>query len=146
MADATTIKWLYPPNFTGSYDDWPHGKIVGPRRYSLLLTNYSDGTGETEELKVNRSDLKTTDGETPSKLVIEKIQYNIYGMTVRISYNNENEEEIVLQGDGQLDFTDVGGFTPIDHIDDVGGDIVFNTESASSGDSYSIKLDIRAKQ
>ena len=146
MADATTIKWLYPPNFTGTFDEATRDKAIGPRRYSVLFTNYSDGTGETEELKVKRNDLRTTEGEVPSRLVIEKIDYNIVGMTVRISTNNDNEEEIVLQGDGVVDYTKIGGWVPIDAIDDVGGDIIFNTEGASAGDSYTIQLNLRVKQ
>ena len=150
MADETTVKWLYPPNFYGTFDEPEIGKVKGPRRYSVLCTCYSDGTGEDDSVKVRRTDLKTTEGETPSKLVIEKIAYDISGMAVRISCNNMNDEEIAVlnSGQGEIDFTNVGGFVPIDDDtqDNDGGDIVFTTESATSGDTYSIKIDFRVKQ
>ena len=145
MADATTIKWLYPPNFTGTFDEVGSKKMKGPRRYSVLCTNFSDGTGETEELKIKRTDMRTPDAQVPSKIVIEKLDYNISGMAVRISTNNDNEEEIVIQDSGNMDFTKIGGWCPEDAVDDVGGDIIFNTEGATANDSYSIQIDFRVK-
>ena len=82
MADLTKIKWIYPPNFEGTYEA---GTKNGHRRHVILCTNYSDGTGEDDEIKLKRTDMLTSEGQTPSKLVIEKIDYHIYGMTVTIS-------------------------------------------------------------
>lgn len=145
MADETQIKWLYPPNFEGTY---PPGTRNGNRRYIVLCTNYSDGTGEDDAIKLKRTDLLTPSGEVPSKLVIEKIKYSIAGLTVRISYNNENDEEVAILYDGndEIDFTPQGGFTPEDEDDDNdGGDIVFTTENNTAGDSYTIILTVRPK-
>lgn len=149
MADKTAIKWLYPPNFLGTYEDLGPN-APGKRKYVVKCTNYSDGTGESDAVKVKRTDLRTPDGKIPGRLVIEKIVYQIAGMTVYVSYNNMNDELVanLYSGEGERDFSAFGGFVPQD--DDTGdayaGDIVFSTDNETSGDSYDITLHIRTKQ
>ena len=145
MADLTKIKWLYPPNFEGTYET---GTKNGHRRHVVLCTNYSDGTGEDDEVKLRRTDMLTSEGQVPSKLVVEKIDYHVAGMTVTISYNNDNEEVIAMlyTGDGTIDFRPQGGFVPEDDDDNLGGDVVFETSNQTSGDSYNIILTVRLKQ
>ena len=145
MADLTKIKWLYPPNFEGTYET---GTKNGHRRHVVLCTNYSDGTGEDDEIKLKRTDMLTSEGQVPSKLVVEKIDYHVAGMTVRISYNNDNEEVIAMlySGDGTIDFRPQGGFVPEDDDDNLGGDIVFETLDMTEHDSYNIILTVRLKQ
>jgi hypothetical protein len=145
MADLTKIKWLYPPNFVGTY---PTGTKNGHRRHVVLCTNFSDGTGEDDEIKLKRTDMLTSEGQIPSKLVVEKIDYHIFNMTVRISYNNENEEMVAIlhTGDGVVDFRSQGGFTPEDDATNDGGDIVFTTSPVSANDTYNIILTVRLKQ
>ena len=144
MADETTIKWLYPPNFSGTYKAGAKGHL----RHRIQCTNYSDGTGEDESIKVKRTDLKTITGEVPSKIVIEQIEYELSGMGVEISYNNINNEIVAILDDtsGCLDFTGEGGFVPADDDDDEGGDIIFTTFGQSLGDTYNIILTVRPKQ
>ena len=145
MSDLTKIKWLYPPNFEGTY---PTDTRNGHRRHVILCTNYSDGTGEDDEIKLKRTDMVTSEGQIPSKLVVEKIDYHIAGLTVKISYNNENEEMVAMlyTGDGTIDFRPQGGFTPEDDGDNLGGDIVFTTLNEAANDSYNIILTVRLKQ
>jgi hypothetical protein len=145
MADLTKIKWLYPPNFVGTYET---GTKNGHRRHVVLCTNYSDGTGEDDEIKLKRTDMLTSAGQIPSRLVVEKIDYHVSGMTVQISYNNENEEMVAMlyTGDGTIDFRPQGGFTPEDDATNDGGDIVFTTSNQTNGDSYNIILTVRLKQ
>jgi hypothetical protein len=144
MADQTRIKWLYPPNFEGTY---PAGTKNGNKRHIILCTNYSDGTGEDDAIKLKRTDLITPSGNVPSKLAIEKIKYSIAGMTVRISYNNANDEEVAVLYDGEdeIDFTPSGGFVPESDGDLDAGDIVFTTQNNTAGDSYNIILTVRPK-
>jgi len=148
MADETKIKWLYPPNFEGTYST---GTKNGHRRHVVLCTNYSDGSGEDNEVKLRRTDMLTSGGQVPTFLVIEKIDYHIAGMTVTISYNNTNEEvaAILYSGDGCIDFRAQGGFKPeLEEAgeDPSGGDIVFTTANETNNDSYNIILTVRLKQ
>lgn len=147
MADLTNIKWLYPPNFEGTYEK---GRKDGHRRHIVQCTNYSDGTGEDDAIKLKRTDMLTSAGKIPSYLIVEKIDYEISGMEVVITYNNTNDEEIARLSDssGTKDFTWFGGFKPMDEIEGTapeGGDIVFTTSGATSGDSYDIILTVRLK-
>lgn len=145
MADVTTIKWQYPPNFEGTYTA---GTKNGHRRHIVVCTNYSDGTGEADAIKLKRTDMLNSAGQVPQKLIIEKIDYQISGMTVKVEYNNTNSDLVaVLYGDeGCLDFTKSGGFMPT-YEDDDGltgvGDIVFTTANETDGDSYNIILTVR---
>jgi hypothetical protein len=143
MADETAIKWLYPPNFEGTYG--PEIKD-GHRRYIVQCTSISDGTGEDDAIKMKRTDLLTSSGGIPTKLVIDKIQYEVSGMVVTVSYNNINDEVVaILTGSDIIDFTPHGGFVPVSDDDNEGGDIVFSTEQETLGDSYNIILTVRPK-
>ena len=143
MADNTQIKWLYPPNFSGTYDlDSNQG---GFKRHVILCTNSSDGTGEDDAVKLKRTDMLTPDGNIPSKLVVEKIWYQVAGLNVTIGYNNEDDEEVarLYSGEGEMDFRQFGGFIPA--LAGEGGDIVFTTDNETDGDSYNIILTVRFK-
>ena len=145
MADNTQIKWLYPPNFPGTYDS--HIKN-GVKRHIVLCTNKSDGTGEDNAIKLKRTDMLTPSGNIPSRLIVEKIKYDISGMEVLISYNNENDEEItrLYHSADEIEFP--GGFKPMDEVEGTapeGGDIVFTTDGTSDGDTYNIILTVRLK-
>lgn len=147
MADNTQIKWLYPPNFEGTY---PSDQKNGHRRHIILCTNYSDGTGEDSAIKLKRIDMLTPSGNIPSKLVIEKISYQISGMTVYVGYDNDNDnEDITLYtGDGDLDFTSYGGHVPADETEGVpfeSGNVVITTANETAADSYNIILTVRLK-
>jgi hypothetical protein len=146
MADITTIKWLYPPNFEGTYE----AGAKGHRRHVVECTCYSDGSGEDESIKVKRTDLLTPDGEIPTKLIIEKIDYDIKGMTVTISYDNLNDDVVAVLADssGCKDYTKTGGFAPIYETNDLyeSGNIIFTTSGMSMGDSYNITLTVRPHQ
>ena len=147
MADVTNIKWLYPPNFVGTYD--PHIKN-GVKRHVVLCINSSDGTGEEDAIKLKRTDLLASSGRVPTRLVVEKIWYQIAGLSVTISYNNDDDEKIaqLYSGEGEIDFRQFGGFiSEYDtSADDDGGDIVFTTANETDGDSYNIILTVRLKE
>jgi hypothetical protein len=148
MADETRVKWLYPPNFPGTFDA---GIKDGCLRYVVQCTNYSDGSGEDDSIKMKRTDLLTPNGNVPGRLVVEKVKYSIAGMTVIIGYNNENEDEVcrLYSGEDEIDYTSIGGFIPEPRTTSgdefEGGDIVFSTENESDGDSYNIILTVRVK-
>ncbi|MFH0753106.1 MAG: hypothetical protein V2A70_00900 [Candidatus Omnitrophota bacterium] len=146
MADMTNIKFLYPPNFEGTY---PEGTPNGHRKYIVQCTNISDGSGEHDAIKLKRTDLLTADGNIASKLVIEKVEYDVSGMMVEISYDNMNDEVAAMlqNSSGCLDFTKHGGFVPQTDDSDIpgGGNIIFNTGGGSLGDTYNIILTVRVK-
>lgn len=148
MADTVTTKWVYPPNFAGTYDNERNGHL----RHVIRLTGISDGTGETNIIKVNRSELQTIKGVIPSKLVIEKINYLVHGMNVLLEWDGVPDETICVIGagvsvtstQGCMDFQKQGGLVP--DVEGGTGDIKLTSSNCASGDSYDITMTIRLKE
>lgn len=112
--------------------------IDGPRNVVVKLTNTSDGTGESAVLKVDVSGLSGA----PSRVRIDKIRYSVAGMVARLLWDATTDVTIVdLQGDGCLDCCGFGGLTN-NAGTGVNGDILLTTVGASSGDSYTIILEM----
>ncbi len=116
-----------------------------PQKLAVLLLSRSDGTGESNVVKVDKSTLTGLDGTEPTGLVIEKIEYDVSGMEVLLSYDHTTDlRAIRLQsGFGCFDFTDVGGLYRTGSGDT--GDLLLSTNGHSAGDSYAIKLVLRKK-
>ncbi len=164
MADEVGIKWIYPPNFEGTF---PPGTPSGNRRYSVLLTCLSDGTGEEEAVKMRRTDLLTSYGKIPSRLVVEKIDYDVSGMAVYLGFSGNTDERIAVMNNssGSYDFTKTGGLADNDpatdnpNDDPEWGNILLSSTSGASdfsdpeelqqpsfGDTYNITLTVRVKE
>jgi hypothetical protein len=162
MADQVGINWIYPPNFDGTF---PPDTPGGHRRYVVQLTGFSDGTGEEDVTKVRRSDLQATNGKAPISLVIEKIDYDVAGMTALLDWSANTDDRIAVLNDssGSMDWTATGGR----HINDTNptndpewGSIIINTttdafgtsdidlplDAPDPGSSYNITLYLRAKE
>lgn len=122
----------------------------GRKRYKVRLTNISDGTGESAVVKVDKSTLTGLDGTEPSKLVVEKIEYDVQGFTsIRLYWDHTTDDEIAVlgPGTGYMDFTDNGMFQGLIDPGSAGdtGDILLTTNGHSSGDTYTITLTLRLK-
>lgn len=119
--------------------------INGSRFYVVVLTNISDGTGETAVVKVDKSTLTGPNGKEPSKLVVEKIEYALSGMQVRLFWDHTVDDEIaMLDGAGFFDWTSVGGKPDPGSAGDT-GDIILTTFGHTLGDTYTITLWLRKK-
>lgn len=111
--------------------------INSERNLVMKFTNTSDGTGESAVTKVDVSALGA------SEVKISKIHYSVAGMVVRLLWDATADVTIVdLQGDGCLDASRFGGL-----INNAGagktGDIQLTTVGHSSGDSYSLILEMQ---
>lgn len=112
--------------------------IDGARNAVMKFTNLSDGTGESAVVKVDVSALQGA----PSKVDIQKVHYNVNGMVVTMLWDATTDVRILeLSGYGCFDFRDFGGLTNNAGAG-VTGDISFTTTGATSGDSYSIVLEM----
>jgi hypothetical protein len=112
--------------------------LNGPRNCVMKFTNLSDGTGESAVTKVDVSALGY------SRVRIDKIHYTCSGMTVRLLWDATADVPIFELGPDKtstLDFTHFGGLRN-NAGDGVTGDINFTTVGHSSGDSYSIILEM----
>lgn len=113
--------------------------IDNERNVVMKFTNTSDGTGESAVTKVDVSALNGA----PSTVRINKIHYSVAGMVVRLLWDATADVTIVdLQGDGILDCTGFGGLRN-NAGSGVTGDIQLTTIGHSSGDSYSLILEMQ---
>ncbi len=119
-------------------------KTTGRRRI-LHLQNRSDGTGESAVNKLDISTLKTIRGDVCTYTVVDKIEYNVSKMSVRLDWDHDTDDEIVtLSGEGVIDWADFGGL--IDPKTAGGtGDILLTTNGAIAGSTYDLTIYYRCK-
>lgn len=112
--------------------------VDGVRNTVMKFTNLSDGTGESAVTKVDVSALNGA----PSFVKLMRIHYSVNGMVATLLWDATTDVRILdLQGYGTLDFTHFGGL-PNNAGTGVNGDILLTTTGHSSGDSYSIILEM----
>jgi hypothetical protein len=149
MADTVSTRWVYPPNWSGS----TNAINDGHRRMAVNLKGTSDGTGETNVVKVNISELKATGGRQCVRTVIEKIQYAVSGLDVFLSWHRNPALEIARFGagagggsaDGVLDFRSGRSAGLVDPGGELSGDILLTTANVAAGDTYDITIWLRLK-
>lgn len=146
MADTVIVEYLYPPAMLdGGWDE-----KSGNKRVIVRLAGVSDGTGETDVVKIDLSDLKTLNGNVPGRTAIEWIDYNVLSMTVVLEWDRAPHAEICrIDGNttnaiGRLDWERFGGKVDPGG-DDRTGDILLTSTNAANGDSYEITLSLRLK-
>ncbi|MCD6162614.1 MAG: hypothetical protein J7K40_09410 [candidate division Zixibacteria bacterium] len=143
MADTVTSQWLYPPN----WDETPPSS-GGVKRIIKRFTCVSDGTGESNALKIDISELRTTLGRPAVRTVIEKIIYAQTGFAnVRLTWDRNPAVTIclLLHRNGIMDFKPGGGLVDPGEEGDETGDILLTSTGADSGDAYDITITLRLK-
>ena len=115
----------------------------GPKRAIMKFTNVSDGTGESAVLKVDVSSLENSSrGLACTGVSIESIHYTTSGMSVDILWDATSDVVAwTVSGHGYLDFRSVGPLVN-NGGSGVSGDIDFTTHGHTSGDVYSIILNL----
>lgn len=133
MADTVTNRTLFDENGA---------------RIHVLLTNVSDGTGETTAVKVDLSTLLDRFGNVPSALVIEAAQWSISGFQwVKLAFAHTAPDTALVLANGSFKwcFQKVGGIR--DPGSDGGtGDLTLTTGPVIAegvNGTYTISLTIR---
>jgi hypothetical protein len=129
MADAVTTQTL----------------LDGERLAIMKFTNISDGTGETAVTKVNVSTLTASNsGKACTGVTVTKITSVCHGLEVRMYWDASTDVPFFLSTintNYENDFANFGGIT-----NNAGtgknGNIVFSTSDASSGDTYTVVLEM----
>ena len=119
--------------------------LDGERLAIMKFTNISDGTGETAVTKVNVSTLTASNsGKTCTGVTVTKITSVCHGMEVRMYWDASTDVPFFLSTintNYENDFSSFGGIT-----NNAGtgknGNIVFSTADASSGDTYTVVLEM----
>jgi hypothetical protein len=112
--------------------------VNNPSRLVMKFTNVSDGTGESAVLKVDVSELGC------SGVVINRIFASTQGMGVSILWDATADVlcwHVAPDTDYEMNFSAFG--LPNNSGDGRTGDVSFTTLGHSSGDRYSIILDMR---
>ena len=119
--------------------------IDGERNCIMKFTNVSDGTGESAEAKVDVSALTSNSaGVSCSEVRVLRVSHAIVGMSVQLFLNATSNVllmELAESSNGHMDFADFGGL-PNNAGSGKNGDILFTTKGHSSGDTYSITLEM----
>jgi hypothetical protein len=119
--------------------------IDGERNCIMKFTNVSDGTGESAVAKVDVSALSANSaGVSCSEVRVLRVSHAIVGMSVQMFLNATSNVllmELAESSNGHMDFTDFGGL-PNNAGSGKNGDILFTTKGHSSGDTYSITLEM----
>jgi len=129
MADAVTSQTL----------------LDGERLAIMKFTNISDGTGETAVTKVTVSSLTASNsGKACTGVTVTKITSVCHGLEVRMYWDATTDVPFFLSTintNYENDFSTIGGIT-----NNAGtgknGNIVFSTADASSGDTYTVVLEM----
>ena len=129
MADAVTTQTI----------------IDGERNCVMKFTNVSDGTGESAVAKVDVSALASNAaGVACSEVRVMRVSHAIVGMSVQMfldATSNVLLMELAESSNGHMDFKDFGGL-PNNAGSGKTGDILFTTKGHTSGDTYSITLEM----
>lgn len=128
MADAVTSQTMHD----------------GERTVIMKFTNLSDGTGESAVLKVDVSTLGVSKFKkiAPTSVSIDRVWYNVSGMAVTVLEDATTDVTLlVLQGDGDLDFREIGG-VKMTGASGTTGDIRFTTTGHTLADSYTIVMEM----
>jgi len=118
----------------------------GERVAIMKFTNTSDGTGETNVVKVNPSTLASSGsgGGACDRVTITKITALTHGMEVQLKWKASTPviiETIPQNNAYQQDFEKIGGLTN-NAGTGVDGAITFTTLDASAGDTYTVVLEM----
>ena len=119
--------------------------IDGERNCVMKFTNVSDGTGESAVAKVDVSALASNSaGIACSEVRVMRVSHAIVGMSVQLfldATSNVLLMELAESSNGHMDFKDFGGL-PNNAGSGKTGDILLTTKGHSSGDTYSITLEM----
>ena len=115
------------------------------RKAVLKFTNISDGTGESAVKKVDVSALATnSNGDACTEVAVSKIWWQCVGMGVEL-LNDASTDTLIIglspDSNGMHDYTSFSGI-PNDAGSGKTGDVMFTTIGASSGDTYTVILQL----
>ena len=111
----------------------------------MKFTNISDGTGETAVTKVNVANLSpSASGKACTGVTVTKIHSVCHGMEVRMYWDATTDVPFFLSTINTNYCNDFSSFGGIPNNAGAGknGNIVFSTADATSGDTYTVVLEM----
>jgi hypothetical protein len=120
--------------------------IDGSKTAVLKFTNVSDGSGESDVVKVDVSALSNNSlGQACTGATIEKIWWQCIGMKVQVLFDATSNLFCIELGENQSGHHDYSSFGGLPNNAGSGktGDIVFTTVGHTSADSYTIIMQVK---
>ncbi len=113
------------------------------RRYIAHLTGISDGTGETNVVKVDKSTLTAPTGAEPSRLGILSIRWNAQNFSyIKLSTDHTTDDVLmVLTGNGYDCFEPYGALYDPNSAGGT-GDLLLSSVGGVSGSTYDITIEL----
>ena len=117
----------------------------GDKQVIMKFTDASDGTGETNVVKVNVSTLTSYQGKPCTAVQIDRIYALTHGMEVRLLWEATANVTILTVPQNTMQTMTFDDFGGLDNNAGTGktGNILFSTLDASAGDAYTIILVMR---
>ena len=115
------------------------------RKAVLKFTNISDGTGESAVTKIDVSALQAnSSGDACTEVAISKIWWQCVGMGVELLNDATTDTLIIALSPDSNGMHDYSSFSAIPNDAGSGktGDVNFTTIGASSGDTYTVILEL----
>jgi len=115
------------------------------RKAVLKFTNISDGTGESAVTKIDVSALQANSrGDACTEVAISKIWWQCVGMGVELLNDATTDTLIIALSPDSNGMHDYSSFSAIPNDAGSGktGDVNFTTIGASSGDTYTVILEV----
>lgn len=113
------------------------------QRYTVRITNASDGTGESAVVKVDASGLTTKHGYTLKAVDVRRVFGQVGGFNyVTLAWDADTDDEILVLTPGSFDY-DYNDTEPLKDPLSTGWtrDIVLTTDGAVDGASYDLTLE-----
>ena len=118
--------------------------LDGERLFIAKFTNFSDGTGETNVIKIDVSTLNPNSfGLACNGVKLNKIYGTTHGMEVQILWDATTDVfawQIPQNSNYLMDFSSFGGI-PNNAGAGKTGDVLFTTRDQTAGDMYTIVLE-----
>lgn len=114
--------------------------------YAIKLTNISDGTGETDVIKIDASTLIANTGVNAERLTITKLFWSVASgtsstMSPRVTLKwagSSNTTIVTLTGSGFWDLTSAGQCPLINNAPAPTGDILLSTTGFTANAAYTV--------
>jgi hypothetical protein len=113
----------------------------GPRNLVMQFTGISDGSNETNEIKVHVADLSPK----PLSVKVTKINANVSGGIVQLLWAADSPVPFLnLTNLDEISYKKIGGMTN-QGGDTANGDILISTLGFEAGSSYSVMIEMLKK-
>jgi hypothetical protein len=114
-------------------------------KFVVKLTNFSDGTGETDVIKVDASEttFMTEDGNRKIAKIFYSVNTSNSKSAVELKWAGAtNATALFLSGQGFFDFR-TSGDEIVNNATTPTGDVLLSTRNFASGDNYTLIIEFR---